>query len=249
MNQARYVSPYVPCILLKAIAYTESTGWKQFNADYGQHGWTVINHNDSTCDIGIMQVNSATASSAVFDGRRLASEYPYNIGAGAWVLLDDWEHTGHHVGENNPQVVEDWYFAVWAYHYGTGLSWRGNPNNSKFPWPRDPWLCGQGSQDRTKWPYQELIWGCAANPPSHQGTSFWQAQPLTLPPRDSITNPPPTHIDAPQPSLVQCGPPAGRAQGLSALCPAYSKWRLRVRIGSLDIRWSYSHQHQYASCR
>lgn len=49
--QAQLVSPYVPCILLQAIGYTESIGWKQFNADYGQYGDTVIS---SYCSYGII---------------------------------------------------------------------------------------------------------------------------------------------------------------------------------------------------
>lgn len=54
-SQAKKISPYVPCILLKAIGYTESTGWKQFDAAYGQEGWTVISQD---CGYGIMQITS-----------------------------------------------------------------------------------------------------------------------------------------------------------------------------------------------
>jgi len=104
----------------------------------------------------------------------------------------------YYIGNNNPYIVEDWYYAVWAYNR---WGWYNNPNNSRFDPYRGVWLCGQG-QDRTKWPYQELIWGCAANPP---GPEFWNPVPLTLPDRaDLNSDPPPTHIDTPQPSHGSC---------------------------------------------
>lgn len=52
------IDPYVPCILLKAIAYTESVGWKQFVADYGAYGDTFLTDNGDTCDMGVMQLNT-----------------------------------------------------------------------------------------------------------------------------------------------------------------------------------------------
>lgn len=157
-SQAELVSPYVPCILLKAIGYTESTGWKQFDADYGQEGWTVISDD---CGYGIMQITSGMEGGAGFEPNRVAAEPAYNIGTGARILVQKWNALAHYIGNNNPYVVEDWYYAVWAYHGGLQedgtLTWDGNPNNPNYPWPRDEWLCGQGSQDRTDWPYQELI--------------------------------------------------------------------------------------------
>ncbi len=206
-SQAKLVSPYAPCILLKAIGYTESTGWKQFDAEYGQYGYTVL--NESTCDYGVMQINAIHFDDPAIDQSRVAAEPAYNIGTGARILIQKWNALAHYIGNNNPYVVEDWYYAVWAYKGGLRedgtLTWDGNPNNPNYPWPRGEWLCGQGGQNRDNWPYQELIWGCAANPP---GSEFWDAVPLTLPLRDDLYTyeggPPPTHIDTPQPSHGSC---------------------------------------------
>ncbi len=194
--------PYVPCILLEAIGYTESTGWKQFNADYGGYGETVIS---SDCGYGIMQITSnMDGSDPGFSPSRVAGEDIYNIGTGAYFLIKKWNYYPNSVGNNNPYVVEDWYFAVWAYN---SFSLANNPNNPTFDPGRSTWRCGQDpNQDRRYWPYQELIWGCAANPPSYQGTPFWQAVPLTLPPRYLFPYPydAPIHIDDPQPTHGSC---------------------------------------------
>lgn len=201
-SQAKLVAPYVPCILLKAIGYTESTGWKQFNANYGQHGYTVIS---SDCGYGIMQITSGMRGGAGFEPNRVAAEPAYNIGTGALFLIQKWNGLSVYIGNNNPHIVEDWYYAVWAYN---GWGWVNNPNRNC---PDNNPDCGyafnpfrppfDGTQPRSWYPYQEIVWGYAAHPP---GAEFWEAVPLTLPPRESITNPPPTHIDTPQPSHGSC---------------------------------------------
>lgn len=186
----------MPCILLKAIGYTESTGWKQFYANYGQEGWTVISGD---CGYGIMQITSGMGGGAGFNPSRVAAEPAYNIGTGARILIQKWNGLNYYIGHNDPQVVEDWYYAVWAYNR---WGWFNNPNNRRFDPYRGVWLCGQGGQNRANWPYQELIWGCAANPP---GPEFWDAVSLTLPNRaDLNSDPPPTHLDTPQPSHGSC---------------------------------------------
>lgn len=200
--EAEPIPPYAPCILLKAIGYTESAGWKQFEADYGQYGYTVIS---SDCGYGIMQITSGMEGGAGFDPSRVAAEPAYNIGTGARILIQKWNSLDVYIGNNNPYIVEDWYYAVWAYN---GWGWVNNPNRNC---PDSNPDCGyafnpfrppfDGTQPRSWYPYQEIIWGYAGHPP---GSEFWQAVPLTLPPRESITNPPPTHIDTPQPSHTSC---------------------------------------------
>lgn len=103
-------------------------------------------------------------------------------------------------------VVEDWYYAVWAYN---GWGYVNNPNNLRFPRDRDPWECWRNpNQDKDDYPYQELIWGCAAHPPdmpTMQPTILlWDPVLLTLPPRELITDPPPQHIDTPLPYHGSC---------------------------------------------
>lgn len=204
-----YTSPqeingYVPCILLKAIAYTESTGWKQFVANYGVTGNTLIS---ADCGYGVMQITSGMGGGLGFDPQLVAREPAYNIGTGAKLLIDKWNALNYYIGENNPYVVEDWYYSVWAYN---SWGWVNNPNNqSKFPANRGTWQCGQNpSQIRANYPYQELIWGCAANPPSFNGVLLWNATNLTFPPSSLFptteTGAYPAHIDTPMPSHSSC---------------------------------------------
>lgn len=197
-------SPYVvPAILLKAIGHQESRNWKQFSADYGQQGPVVINYNPTSCDIGIMQVNSMTLCDSGLITTTAASSYTYNIGAAAHILIEKWNGVTHMIGGNNPAIAEDWYYAVWAYKK---WGWVNNPNNEC---PENDPQCGyafnperppyDGTQPQNWYPYQELIWGWAVHPPSYGGSPFWHEVPLTLPPKSSITNPPPNWIPRPSP--------------------------------------------------
>lgn len=193
---AKLVSPYVPCLLLKAIGYTESVGWKQFDADYGQQGSTIISPD---CGYGIMQITSGMSGGAGFDPNRVAAEADYNIATGALVLIQKWNGLSAYIGNNNPHVVEDWYYAVWSYN---GWGWTNNPNNALFLAGRSAWQCGQNSgQSRKDWPYQELIWGCAANSP---GVQYRTSTPLSLPNKADLYPGVPAHIDTPLPAHGSC---------------------------------------------
>jgi hypothetical protein len=59
----------VPCLILKAVAYTEST-WKQFYASPGNTGPTCI---ASDCGYGVMQITSDMCGSGGFDPNQVAS--------------------------------------------------------------------------------------------------------------------------------------------------------------------------------
>jgi len=187
----------VPCVILKAVAFVESS-WRQAeNTDRGSYGPALV----SSCGYGVMQITSGMGTPAGPDNQpssdqyNIATDYKFNIGWGAkmlvekWNLGDYWEAT---IGDRNPAIAENWYYAVWAYNY---YGWPNNPNNPNFPWPRPAF---DGSQSRTNYPYQELVWGYAAYPPSIGGVQLWDPVPLTLPERSSITNPP-GWIPTPQP--------------------------------------------------
>lgn len=214
------VSPFVPCILLKAIAAVENGGkWKQFEG-----GQTVVSGD---CGYGLMQVTAGMdGSDPGMIPHRVAAEPAYNIGAGARILMKHWNALAHSVGDNDPNVVEDWYFAVWAYngyYHDTSGRLAGGKNHPLHPANdvnRGTWLCDQNTnQDRSKWPYQELVWGCAANPPidpDNPSRRLWEPILLTLPPRSSFTydpnlpedaeaNFPPLHILHPLPANTGCG--------------------------------------------
>src|SRR5207253_545070 len=107
------VSPFIPKSLIKAVAWTESTGWKQFNASYGQSGTTVIAVD---CGYGIMQITSfMDGSDPAFVPSRVAAEPAYNIGTGAQFLINKW-NVAQYIGNNDPTIYENWYYALWYYN-------------------------------------------------------------------------------------------------------------------------------------
>jgi Copper amine oxidase N-terminal domain./Transglycosylase SLT domain. len=105
----------VPSVILMAIAYFES-GWRQFDAN----GNTVVGSNATSLDIGIMQINSSGRS----DIDRLMTDIDYNIETGAKMLDGKWKLTPG-IGDRDRNVLENWYYAIWAYN---GFSSTNNPN-------------------------------------------------------------------------------------------------------------------------
>jgi hypothetical protein len=65
-----------------------------------------------------------------------------------------------YIGGNNHTFAEDWYYAVTAYKSWTD---QNDPNHSRFDPQRAPF---DGSQYPEDYPYQEVIWGHAAYPPT-----------------------------------------------------------------------------------
>ncbi|NOK63046.1 MAG: hypothetical protein GFH27_549319n92 [Chloroflexi bacterium AL-W] len=172
-----FIGPHVPCVLLKAIGAvetqqtlgsTEFDGWKQFNANYGETGTTVISFD---CGYGVMQITSGMDGSLNFKPDRVAAEPTYNMGTAAKILIQKWNAIAQVVGSNNPYITEHWYFAVWAYN---SLSPVNHPKNPLFAMDRGDWQCGQDSnQNASRWPYQKKVWGCARNPPQYpDGTNL-----------------------------------------------------------------------------
>lgn len=108
----------IPAVLLKAIARVESN-FQQFDA-YGNPRIT------STGNIGIMMVGNY---GGYFDTNRLKYDIDYNIKAGADVLLTKWNMSASKsvssVGNMDPNILENWYFALWAYN---GWAASNNPN-------------------------------------------------------------------------------------------------------------------------
>lgn len=111
----------IPSILLKTIAYCES-GWRQFDA-----AGNVVTNGSSTSNpaIGIMQVTSYDpANTAEVD--KLKYDIDYNISRGADLLNQKWQNTPQ-IGDGDRNKLENWYFALWAYHGWTAYN---NPNNA-----------------------------------------------------------------------------------------------------------------------
>jgi hypothetical protein len=171
---------YIPPVLLKSIAWIES-GWSQASFDplvqYGEIGPVLSSHD---CGYGIMQVTSGMQNvSGVpsLDQAMIGGHYAFNIARGARILAEKWNSAPEFrpmVGIRNVSVIEDWYYALWGYN---GFAFKNHPLNPDYAYPRPMYDCSSARS----YPYQELIMGCAANPPSRAGTRLWNPQPVQLP--------------------------------------------------------------------
>ncbi len=99
----------IPSVILKAIARTESV-FKHYNED----GSVLIGSSGS---IGLMQIHN---SRGTYDNSRLKNDIYYNIEAGANILLEKWNMSASKkiptVGYMDPNILESWYFPLWAYN-------------------------------------------------------------------------------------------------------------------------------------
>ena len=188
-NARTTANGYIPPVLLKAIAYTESDwGMAAFTVPYGGTG----NVNAaSDCGYGIMQVTSgmtvplgdAGAASPV--QTLIATHYAYNIARGAAILANKWNEGAvlrPIVATGDPHVLEDWYYALWGYN---GFALVNHPLSERFTNPARPaYSCNSTDSfghDRSQYPYQELVYGCAMHPPVRASGPLWTPQPLGLP--------------------------------------------------------------------
>ena len=159
----------IPSVILMGISYTES-GWKQFDSA----GNPVIHTNtDGSIDIGIMQINSNARS----DLERLKQDVFYNIEIGAKILDGKWKITPA-IGDSDRNILENWYYAIWAYN---GFSYTNHPLNPD----------GRHYQDKVIDNISKLIIG-------DDGQPLWTPIKITKPDPNIITNPP-TYIDTPTP--------------------------------------------------
>ena len=189
--------PYIPPTLLKAIGWIESSITQaDWNTDFGAVGPALISFD---CGHGIMQVTSGMTS-PLDEGwpsaqqALVASHYLYNIARGAAILVAKWNAApefrpiaGTDTG-SDPTIVENWYFAVWSYNgfTGPGASRSNHPLDPVYgAWPRTPYSCGPlddgFGHHRANYPYQELVFGCAAQPPVVAEQQLWAPLPLSLP--------------------------------------------------------------------
>lgn len=169
-----------------------------YGTNYASDGTQVdpwrINWADADCGYGITQVT---------DGMRLpghgqptlsekqqeaaALDYTANIAAGADILAEKWNQTrsaGMTVNNGEPQWIENWFYALWAYNSGFypesqadqnkgkwGVGWTNNPANPLWKANRLPFLeSASGGDDYSHaahpqdWPYQEKVLGWAGRP-------------------------------------------------------------------------------------
>jgi Tol biopolymer transport system component len=197
-NSRGKTQPEVPATLLKAIAWIESAMIQaSFDTPFEGIGPALISFD---CGHGIMQVTSGMTTPLGENDREspeqalVATHFAYNIARGAVILADKWNAApenrpiaGTDTG-GDPDIVENWYFAVWSYNGFTGPG----ANRSNHPldpiygeWPRTPYSCGPADDglghNRGNYPYQELVFGCASNPPRVESQPLWNPLPLSLP--------------------------------------------------------------------
>ncbi len=151
----------IPSVIFMSIAYTES-GWRQFDV----FGNPVLHTNtDGSFDIGIMQINSSGRS----DIEKLKTDIFYNIEIGAKILDGKWKITPG-VGDRDRNVLENWYYAIWAYN---GFSYTNHPANP----------AGRRYQEKVLDNLARLIIG-------DDGQPLWMPINISRPDPLSISNPP-----------------------------------------------------------
>ncbi|MBI1886457.1 MAG: hypothetical protein HYS09_09145 [Chloroflexi bacterium] len=186
-GSSNLTGPYVPPTLLKAIAWIEST-WIQadWSVPYGEVGPVLVSHD---CGYGMMQITTGmqnTSGVPSLQQAMIGGHYAFNIARGVQILIDKWNAAPEWrpiVGKRNPSLVETWYYAVWGYN---GFAWKNHPLNPAYDWPRPTYKgCDNANDgiadDRSRYPYQELVFGCMRNPPVFDGTPLWNPIKVHLP--------------------------------------------------------------------
>ena len=198
-REDRHLEPArVPPVLLKSIAWIESAITQAGTLiPFGSIGPALVSFD---CGHGVTQLTTGMTVPEGELGRGspeqalVATHFAYNIARGARVLVDKWNKAPEErpvAGTDtigHPAVVENWYFAVWSYNgfTGPGATRSNHPMDPIYgTWPRQPYSCGPKEDglghNRALYPYQELVFGCATNPPEVDGEPLWAAQPVTLP--------------------------------------------------------------------
>ncbi len=185
-GSGQLAAPYIPPVLLKAIGWLESS-WVQadWSVPYGSVGPVLVSHD---CGYGIMQVTSGMQNiSGVpnLDQAMIGGHYAFNVARGARILADKWNLAPEYrplVGDRNPAILEDWYYAIWGYN---GFAYKNHPLNPSYSLARLPYSCGPANDglghDRSQYPYQELVLGCVAHSPQPGAGALWNPTEVHLP--------------------------------------------------------------------
>ncbi|WP_146076513.1 hypothetical protein [Rathayibacter sp. AY1A7] len=147
--------------------------------------WSV-NFTNADCGYGVAQVtdgmrlagmeNGGVAAMSTIKQRAVALDFAANIAAGLQILVGKWNETkgaNLTINDGDPQYLENWFFAVWAYNSGFhaqngtepyGVGWMNNPINPNYPASRTPFLENRPSDAShpQDWPYPEKVMGFAA---------------------------------------------------------------------------------------
>jgi hypothetical protein len=190
-------APYIPPTLLKSIGWIESALAQAANSvPWSAVGPALVSFD---CGHGIMQITSGMTNPADSgwpskQQALVATHYLYNIGRGAAILADKWNAAPEFrpiAGTDtaaSPNIVENWYFAVWGYNgfTGPGANRSNHPMDPIYAsWPRTGFSCGPTNDgyghSYGNYPYQEIVFGCMARPPSVDNRQLWQPLAASLP--------------------------------------------------------------------
>jgi hypothetical protein len=161
---------------------------------------TQIDWSKVDCGYGAAQVTTGMRTSdtgTVVNGvtmdytkqKAVVLDYATNVAAGLRILQDKWNQTrdaGLIANNGDPQFIENWWFAVWAYNTGLhpnqgngepwGVGWSNNPASPLYPADRQMFLTepldvpSQGIDDEigydnakhpNHWSYPERVMGFA----------------------------------------------------------------------------------------
>ncbi|MEV5357791.1 hypothetical protein [Streptomyces sp. NPDC052693] len=157
-----------------------------------------VDWSEADCGYGITQVTDHMRLAGREHGkggtawdyqkqRAVALDYAANVAAGLQILVDKWNQTkraGLVVHDGDPNKLENWFFALWAYNSGFyenvngnepwGVGWANNPANPEWDAGRSPFMEDSlGNEDPADaarpqhWPYPEKVLGFAAHPPAY----------------------------------------------------------------------------------
>ncbi|MDH6451573.1 hypothetical protein M2156_004088 [Streptomyces sp. SAI-149] len=151
---------------------------------YGNAGSVhTVNWAAADCGYGISQVTSGMAKAdttyTAEQQQALTVDYAANIAAGLQILQDKWNQLydkGLLVNGGDPQYLENWWLALWAYNSGLnlpsstdasapwGLGWFNNPANGLYPADRKMFLSSgyDDARNPNLWTYPERVLGWAA---------------------------------------------------------------------------------------
>lgn len=145
-----------------ADGYSGNTHQGGFYGNRGSDGeidW-IVDWDEVDCGYGVAQVTTGMHSDdtvfSEFQQQLVMLDYASNIAAGLQILQDKWNQTrnaGLIMNDGDPQYLQNWWFAVWAYnsgfypesdkdqHHGQwGLGWLNNPVNPIYMPGRDMFL-------------------------------------------------------------------------------------------------------------
>lgn len=157
-------------------------------------GLSVIDYSEADCGYGLGQITTGMRASDAApysaNGKtKIAIDYQENITAGVALLGDLWNRLyalNIKANNANPQYLENWYLAIWAYNTGLnprnagclpsptctdsaghwGLGWTNNPRNADYAPNRSGFLreTYADAEHPASWPYQERVFGWMETP-------------------------------------------------------------------------------------